>query len=190
MPAIMLPTGPMLVGHHQGEVLGACTDCRRLWAQFRAGEIDEQEIEEVNGRLAPSVGTCMVMGTASTMACVIEAMGMTLPYAAAIPAVHAERIRIAEATGKRAVAMAKAGSPRPASCSPSAALRNALIVLQAIGGSTNGIVHLTAMAGRVGIKLDLEAFDALRNRCRCWSTSSPRANTTWSTSIRPAACRG
>ena len=112
-PAIVVPTGPMVVGHHKGEVLGACTDCRRLWAQHRAGKMDEAEIEVVSGRLAPSVGTCMVMGTASTMACVIEALGFSLPYAAAVPAVHAERIRIAEASGKQAVAMAKAGSPRP-----------------------------------------------------------------------------
>ncbi|MEA2879885.1 MAG: hypothetical protein QOF14_5081, partial [Hyphomicrobiales bacterium] len=93
-PAIVVPTGPMVVGHHKGEVLGACTDCRRLWAQHRAGKIDEAEIEVVSGRLAPSVGTCMVMGTASTMACVIEALGFSLPYAAAIPAVHAERMRL------------------------------------------------------------------------------------------------
>ena len=112
-PAIVVPTGPMVVGHHKGEVLGACTDCRRLWAQHRAGKMDEAEIEVVSGRLAPSVGTCMVMGTASTMACVIEALGFSLPYAAAVPAVHAERVRIAEASGKQAVAMAKAGSPRP-----------------------------------------------------------------------------
>ena len=108
-PAIVVPTGPMVVGHHKGEVLGACTDCRRLWAQHRAGKIDEAEIEVVSGRLAPSVGTCMVMGTASTMACVIEALGFSLPYAAAVPAVHAERMRIAEASGKQAVEMAKAG---------------------------------------------------------------------------------
>ncbi len=112
-PAIVVPTGPMVVGHYKGEVLGACTDCRRLWAQHRAGKMDEAEIEMVSGRLAPSVGTCMVMGTASTMACVIEALGFSLPYAAAVPAVHAERVRIAEASGKRAVEMARRGSPRP-----------------------------------------------------------------------------
>jgi dihydroxy-acid dehydratase len=160
-PAIVVPTGPMVVGHHKGEVLGACTDCRRLWAQHRAGKMDEAEIEVVSGRLAPSVGTCMVMGTASTMACVIEALGFTLPYAAAVPAVHAERVRIAEASGKKAVEMAKAGSPTPRQLFTERALRNALIVLQAIGGSTNGIVHLAAMAGRAGITLDLDAFDAL-----------------------------
>src|SRR2546421_4531268 len=160
-PAIVVPTGPMVVGHHKGEVLGACTDCRRLWAQHRAGKMDEAEMEAVSGRLAPSVGTCMVMGTASTMACVIEALGFTLPYAAAVPAVHAERVRIAEASGRQAVAMAKAGGPRPRELFTERALCNALIVLQAIGGSTNGIVHLAAMAGRAGFTLDLDTFDAL-----------------------------
>jgi dihydroxy-acid dehydratase len=160
-PAIVVPTGPMVVGHYKGEVLGACTDCRRLWAQHRAGKMDEAEMETVSGRLAPSVGTCMVMGTASTMACVVEALGFSLPYAAAVPAVHAERVRIAEASGKRAVEMARTGSPRPTELFTERSLRNALIVLQAIGGSTNGIVHLAAMAGRAGITLDLDAFDAL-----------------------------
>jgi dihydroxy-acid dehydratase len=160
-PAIVVPTGPMVVGHYKGEVLGACTDCRRLWAQHRAGKMNEAEIEVVSGRLAPSVGTCMVMGTASTMACVIEAMGFSLPMAGTIPAVHAERMRLAEASGKKAVEMAKKGSPRPRDLLTERGLRNALIVLQAIGGSTNGIVHLAAMAGRAGITLDLDAFDAL-----------------------------
>src|SRR5437588_524240 len=164
LPTVVIPVGPMVVGHHKGEVLGACTDCRRLWAQHRAGKIDEAEIEVVSGRLAPSVGTCMVMGTASTMACVVEALGFSLPYAAAIPAVHAERIRIAEASGRQAVAVAKAGSPRPRELFTERALRNALIVLQAVGGSTNGVVHLAAMAGRAGIKLDLDAFDALSRK--------------------------
>jgi len=108
LPTVVIPVGPMVVGHHKGEVLGACTDCRRLWAKFRAGEIDEAEIEAVNGRLAPSVGTCMVMGTASTMACITEALGLSLPMSATIPAPHAERFRLAEASGKVAAAMAMA----------------------------------------------------------------------------------
>src|SRR5436853_3536588 len=113
LPAIVLPTGPMLVGHYKGEVLGACTDCRRLWASFRAGNMDAQEIETANARLAPSVGTCMVMGTASTMACVAEALGLALPGSATIPATHAERIRCAEATGRHAAGMANKRGPRP-----------------------------------------------------------------------------
>src|SRR4029434_10404785 len=114
-------------GHHRGEGLGACTDCRRRWAQHRAGKMDDAEMEVVSGRLAPSVGTCMVMGTASTMACVIEALGVSLPYAAAIPAVHAERMRLAEASGKRAVEMAKAGTPTPRELFTERSLRNALL---------------------------------------------------------------
>jgi hypothetical protein len=99
VPAIVVPTGPMLTRTHQGERLGACTDCRRFWAKFRAGDIDQHEIDAVNARLAPTAGTCMVMGTASTIACMTEAMGMSLSGAATIPAVHAERLRSAEASG-------------------------------------------------------------------------------------------
>ena len=160
VPAIMLVTGPMLTGNHRGERLGACTDCRRFWARFRAGEIDQQEINEVNEKLAPTAGTCMVMGTASTMALCTEAMGMMLPGGAAIPAVMADRIRNAEATGARAVAIAKE-KLTPAKIMTVQAFENALRVLLAISGSTNAIVHLAAMAGRLGIELDLEAFDRI-----------------------------
>ncbi len=160
MPAIMLVTGPMLTGNHRGERLGACTDCRRFWGRFRAGEIDQQEINEVNEKLAPTAGTCMVMGTASTMALCTEAMGMMLPGGAAIPAVMADRIRNAEASGARAVAIAKEGLT-PSKIMTPRAFENALRVLLAISGSTNAIVHLAAMAGRLGIELDLEAFDRL-----------------------------
>ncbi len=161
IPTIVIPTGPMVVGHHRGEVLGACTDCRRLWGQFRAGQINEAEIDCISGRLAPSVGTCMVMGTASTMACIVEAMGLALPMSATAPAVHADRRRIAEASGKRAVEMAVAGTPRPGELITPASMRNAMVVLQAIGGSTNGLIHLTAIAGRAGVALDLDEFDQL-----------------------------
>ena len=160
VPAIMLVTGPMLTGNHRGERLGACTDCRRFWARFRAGEIDQQEINEVNEKLAPTAGTCMVMGTASTMALCTEAMGMMLPGGAAIPAVMADRIRNAEATGARAVAIAKE-KLTPSKIMTVQAFENALRVLLAISGSTNAIVHLTAMAGRLGITLDLDAFDRI-----------------------------
>jgi dihydroxy-acid dehydratase len=161
LPTVVIPVGPMVVGHHKGEVLGACTDCRRLWAKYRAGEIDDQEIEAVNGRLAPSVGTCMVMGTASTMACVTEALGLSLPMSATIPAPHAERFRSAEASGRVAAAMAKAKGPKPSEFLTKSSFRNAQIVMQAIGGSTNGLIHLTAMANRTAHKIDLEAFDKL-----------------------------
>ena len=102
-PAIMLVAGPMMTGRHRGERLGACTDCRRFWAQYRAGKVDDEEISEVEGQLAMTAGTCAVMGTASTMACLAEALGMILPGTAAIPAVHADRLRAAEATGALAV---------------------------------------------------------------------------------------
>ncbi|MGO1077168.1 IlvD/Edd family dehydratase [Inquilinus sp. CA228] len=161
LPAIVLPTGPMVVGHHKGEVLGACTDCRRLWGRWRAGEIDDEEIEAVNGRLAPSVGTCMVMGTASTMAILAETLGLSLPGAAAIPATHADRIRCAEATGQAAARMAVSGGPRPSEILVPGAFRNAMVALQAVGGSTNGLVHLAAIAGRVGQPLDYAEFDRI-----------------------------
>ncbi|HEY7846297.1 MAG TPA: IlvD/Edd family dehydratase [Bradyrhizobium sp.] len=161
LPTVAIPVGPMVVGHHKGEVLGACTDCRRLWAKYRAGEIDDQEIEAVNGRLAPSVGTCMVMGTASTMACVTEALGLSLPMSATIPAPHAERFRSAEASGRVAAAMAKAKGPKPSEFLTKSSFRNAQVVMQAIGGSTNGLIHLTAIANRTANKIDLEAFDKL-----------------------------
>src|SRR6266852_4539018 len=161
LPTVVIPVGPMVVGHHKGEVLGACTDCRRLWAKYRAGEIDNEEIEAVNGRLAPSVGTCMVMGTASTMAFITEALGLSLPMSATIPAPHAERFRLAEASGKVAAAMAVAKGPRPSELLTKASFRNAQVVLQAIGGSTNGLIHLTAIANRTPHRIDLEAFDRL-----------------------------
>src|SRR5579863_6669782 len=109
LPAIVLPTGPMVVGHFRGEVLGACTDCRRLWASYRAGNLGDADIEAVNARLAPTHGTCMVMGTASTVACMTEALGMSLPGTASIPATHADRVRAAEASGRAAVALAQSG---------------------------------------------------------------------------------
>ena len=161
LPAIVVPTGPMVVGHHKNEVLGACTDCRRLWGQYRAGAIDVAETELISGRLAPSVGTCMVMGTASTMACILEAMGLALPLSATAPATHADRRRIAEASGRRAAEMAIAGAPSPRELITQASVRDAMVVLQAIGGSTNGLIHLTAIAGRAGLPIDLKAFDQL-----------------------------
>ena len=160
VPAIMLVTGPMLTGGHKGERLGACTDCRRFWARFRAAELDEAEIEAVNAKLAPTAGTCMVMGTASTMACVTEALGMMLPGGACIPAVMSERLRNAEATGARAVAIAREGLTPDRVMTPEA-FENALTMLLAIGGSTNALVHLAAIAGRLGIGIDLDAFDRM-----------------------------
>ena len=160
IPAIQLITGSMLTGSHRGERVGACTDCRRYWGKFRAEEIDAEEISAVNNQLVASVGTCSVMGTASTMACVAEAMGMTVPGGASPPAVTADRIRIAERTGVQAVEMARKGLTIDRILTP-AAFENALRVLLAIGGSTNGIVHLTAIAGRMGIEIDLDRLDKM-----------------------------
>jgi dihydroxy-acid dehydratase len=164
LPAIVLPVGPMVVGHHKGETLGACTDCRRYWAAHRAGRIDAAEIDAISGRLAPSVGTCMVMGTASTMALLAEVLGFALPGSAAIPAPHADRLRAAEAAGHAAVRLARAGEPRPSELLSPASLGNAMTVLQAIGGSTNGVIHLAAIAGRAGLPLDLATLDDIGRR--------------------------
>ena len=160
LPAIQLITGSMLTGSHRSERVGACTDCRRYWGKFRAEEIDEAEITEVNDQLVASVGTCSVMGTASTMACIAEALGMTVPGGASPPAVTADRMRVAERTGIEAVRMARArlGIDQVLTAK---AFENAMRVLLAIGGSTNGIVHLTAIAGRLGFDVDLQALDRM-----------------------------
>jgi dihydroxy-acid dehydratase len=161
MPAIVLPVGSMLAGRHEGARLGACTDCRRLWAAYRAGALDAQSLDRAHDQLMPTAGTCMVMGTASTMACITETLGFTLPGAATAPAVSSDRTRLAEATGIRAAAMAVAGGPRPRDILSPAALRNASVVLQATSGSTNALVHLAAIAGRAGIAYDLAEFDRI-----------------------------
>jgi dihydroxy-acid dehydratase len=160
LPAICVVTGPMLSGSHRGVRVGACTDCRRFWASYRAGEVDGTEIEEVTNNLVPSGGTCGVMGTASTIACMTEALGMMLPGGATIPAVLADRLRHAEAAGNRAVAMADEKLTPDKIMTPKS-LANALRMLLAIGGSTNGIVHLAALAGRLGIEIDYQAFDEM-----------------------------
>ena len=160
VPAIVEVTGPMGTGSHRGERIGACTDCRRLWGQFRAGEIDEAEIDEISEKLVPTAGTCGVMGTASTMALMTEALGMMLPGGGAIPAWAADRLRHAEETGSRAVTLAKE-KVTPDQIITQASVDNALTTLLAIGGSTNGIVHMAAIAGRLGLKVDLDAFDTM-----------------------------
>jgi len=159
-PAIMLVAGPMMTGRHRGERLGACTDCRRFWARYRAGEVAEAEIMEVEGQLAVTAGTCAVMGTASTMACVAEALGMILPGTAAIPAVHADRLRAAEATGAAAVRLI-GSNLTPDRMINARSVENALRVVLAIGGSTNAVIHLTAIAGRAGVNLSLARLNEL-----------------------------
>jgi len=159
-PAILLVTGPMMTGRHRGERLGACTDCRRFWAQYRAGTIDRASIDRIEENLATTEGTCAVMGTASTMAILAETMGLTLPNTAAIPAVHADRLRAAEATGRRAVELI--GSDLTVGKIVTApVVENALRVLLAVGGSTNAVVHLTAIAGRLGLPVPLDLLNRL-----------------------------
>jgi len=159
-PAVMLVAGPMMTGRHHGERLGACTDCRRFWAQYRASKVDDKEISEVEAKLATTAGTCAVMGTASTMACLAEALGMILPGTAAIPAVHADRLRAAEATGAAAVKLI-GYKLTPDKIINQKSVENALRVLLAIGGSTNAIIHLTAIAGRAGVPVSLKQLNEL-----------------------------
>ncbi len=161
VPAIQLVTGPMMAMPFRGERLGACTDCRRFWGKYRAGEVSDKGIDEIEGNLATTAGTCAVMGTASTMACVAEALGMSLADTATIPAVHADRLRAAEATGICAMEMIKTGGPRPSEIVTGQSVENALRVLLAIGGSTNAIIHLTAIAGRRGIQISLDHLNRL-----------------------------
>src|SRR6267154_1275813 len=159
-PAIGLVAGPMLTSRWHGERLGACTDCRRFWAKYRAGEVTPSEINEIEGNLATTAGTCAVMGTASTMASLAEALGMILPGSAAIPAVHADRLRAAEATGRAAMQLA-ASRLTPDKIVTQRSVENALRVLMAIGGSTNAVLHLTAIAGRAGVEIDLRHLNEI-----------------------------
>ncbi len=160
VPAIQLVGGPMLALSYRGERLGACTDCRRFWGRFRAGELTPAQINDIEGNLATTAGSCAVMGTASTMASIAEALGMSLPGTAAIPAVHADRLRAAEASGREAVALV--GSElRPSRIITAHSVENALRVLLAIGGSTNALIHLTAIAGRVGVDVSLARLNEL-----------------------------
>ena len=160
VPAIQLVGGPMMTGTYRGERLGACTDCRRFWAMYRAGTISDEEINEIEDNLATTAGTCPVMGTASTMACIAEALGMALPDSAGAPAVHADRLRIAEATGLAAYRLIESGIT-PAQVITERSVENALRVLLAIGGSTNAVIHLTAIAGRLGVSVKLERLNEL-----------------------------
>ncbi|MGH7102363.1 MAG: IlvD/Edd family dehydratase [Acetobacteraceae bacterium] len=160
VPAIQLVTGTMLTGSFRAERVGACTDCRRYWAKYRAGEISAEDVGLVDDQLVASVGTCSVMGTASTMACLAEALGMMAPGGASPPAVTADRIRVAERTGRLAVHLARTHLT-PDRILTAKAFDNALRVLLAIGGSTNAVIHLTAIAGRLGHPIGLDRLDAM-----------------------------
>jgi dihydroxy-acid dehydratase len=160
IPAVQLVTGPMLATPFQGERLSACTDCRRYWAQYRAGNVSQERIGEIEGRLATTAGTCGVMGTASTMACLAEALGMIPLGNGSIPAVHADWLRAAEDAGALAVKLISQ-PVRPSEIITPASVENALRVLLALGGSTNALIHLTAIAGRRGIRISLERLNQL-----------------------------
>ncbi len=158
IPAIMLTGGPHLSGRFRGESLGACSDCRRFWADYRAGTIDEDAMRELEEGINRSDGHCTVMGTASTMAAMAEALGLALPGTAAIPAPDARRLRLAEAAGRQVVETVRLGI-KPSDVLTPRAFENAIRLMMALGGSTNAVIHLMAIAGRRGIQLPLELFD-------------------------------
>jgi dihydroxy-acid dehydratase len=158
-PALMFTGGPMLTSKWNGQVLGACTDCRRLTEELRAGKLTLEQYAEIEDALGRSVGHCMVMGTASTMASLAEALGMALPGTAAIPGPDSRRLRLAEAAGRQIVETVRLGLT-PSRILTEQAFENALRVFMAIGGSTNAVIHLPAIAGRLGLKLPLDKFDA------------------------------
>ena len=160
IPAVQIVAGPMMTSRYKEERLGACTDCRRFWANYRADIISKDEIEKVESRLATTAGTCAVMGTASTMACISETLGISLPGTASIPAVHADRLRAGEASGILATKLFKKPI-LPSQLVTEKSVENALRVLLALGGSTNALIHLTAIAGRAGISVDLSKFNNL-----------------------------
>ncbi|MBU2643344.1 dihydroxy-acid dehydratase [bacterium] len=159
IPAVSVVAGPMLTGSWRGERLGACTDCRRMWARHRSGELSKAEIDEIEQALCSTGGTCMVMGTASTMACVVETLGLMLPGGATPPHASGDRLKNCVASGRQAVAVAGMGL-KPSDILTPASFRNALIVLMSLSGSTNAVVHITAMARRAGIKLTSDDYNA------------------------------
>ncbi|WP_137180448.1 dihydroxy-acid dehydratase [Roseomonas sp. AR75] len=159
-PSVMLVTGPMLAQAFEGERLSACTDCRRYWAKYRAGDVTDEKIATLEGKLATTAGTCGVMGTASTMACLAATLGFMPLDAASAPAVHADRLRIAEEAGAQAVRLIHKPMP-PAALVTVESVENAMRVLLSLGGSTNAVVHLAAIAGRAGVAFDLDRLDAL-----------------------------
>jgi L-arabonate dehydrase len=160
IPAILVPGGPQLNSHWRGKVLGACTDCWRYSQEFRAGRLSLKEWQELEESMVRSAGHCMTMGTASTMSCISEALGFSLSGSAAIPAADARHRGAAERAG-RAIVDLVARNVRPSDILTIDAFENAIRALHAIGGSTNAIVHLIAIAGRLGIDLPLQRFDEL-----------------------------
>jgi dihydroxy-acid dehydratase len=175
LPTILVSGGPMLSGHYQGQILGACTDCRRLTAEFQAGTLDAATYRAIEDGIVRSAGHCMVMGTASTMNSIAEALGIALPGNGAIPAPDARRIRLAERAGRQIVALARAGI-RPSRIMTRQAFENAITLLSALGGSTNAVVHLPAIAGRLGVALPLSLYDEISRRTPLIANMRPAGN--------------
>jgi L-arabonate dehydrase len=172
IPAIVVPGGPMLAGRWRDQRLGSGTDGRKLFDLFRTGRLTEEEWCEIEGCIARTAGHCTVMGTASTMTSLAEALGMALTGCANIPAPDSRRLAMAELSGRAAVAMIEAGLT-PARIMTHEAFENAITVLMALGGSTNAVIHLMAMAGRLGIRLTLADFDRVSRRTPCLANVKP-----------------
>src|SRR5690606_9154613 len=160
-PVLLEVVGPMMTGSWKGERLGACTDCRRFWGRHRGGELDTAAITSVRNELLSTAGAGAVMGTASTLACLTETLGMMLPGGATPPAATGARLRHGTETGRRAVELARSGGPVPRDILTPAAFRNAIRVLAAMSGSTNALIHLVAVARRAGVELTLKDFDVI-----------------------------
>jgi dihydroxy-acid dehydratase len=158
LPAIYLPAGPMLRGNWRGEILGSGSDVMKYWAERRAGNIDLQAWTQIEDGIARSAGTCMTMGTASTMTSIAEVMGFSLPGASSIPAVDSNHAKMANACGRRIVEMVWEGL-KPRDMLSDKSFDNAIAALLGLGGSTNAVIHLMALAGRAGIRLSLDRFD-------------------------------
>src|SRR5699024_10217781 len=159
-PAILFTGGPMNNGKYKGKTLGACSDCRYYWQEYKAGTVDDDEMSEINKQLAPTPGHCMVMGSASTIASCSEALGMMLPGGAAVPATFNERIHIARETGRSIVKLVRENI-KPSDIMTEKAFETAMKTLMAVGGSTNSVIHLTAIAKRLNIDLTLDKFEEI-----------------------------
>ncbi|SFE53980.1 IlvD/Edd family dehydratase [Alteribacillus iranensis] len=174
-PAILFTGGPMNNGIYKGKTLGACSDCRYFWQEYKAGTLEEEELDVINEKLAPTPGHCMVMGSASTIAACTEALGMMLPGGSATPATENYRVHLAQETGKQIVQLVESDI-RPVNIMTRNAFENAIRTLMAIGGSTNTVIHLIAIAGRLGIKLHLDDFDKLSSSTPFIANMRPAGN--------------
>ncbi|MEP6149828.1 MAG: dihydroxy-acid dehydratase, partial [Nisaea sp.] len=163
IPALFVPAGPMLRGNWRGKTLGSGSDTWKYWAELRAGNITEDDWEEIEDGIARTPGTCMTMGTAATMMCAAEALGLTLADAGSIPAADSNHARMATRCGRRIVDMVWE-DVKPSDVFTEKSFENAITTVMAMGGSTNAVVHLVAMAGRLGVELDLERFDEISKR--------------------------